>query len=101
MGIQMIVDLPPGLLLGNQSAFRQDADMFGNRLSAAVEMFCQCIGRHSLYNEQVEYCPSCRVGDSLKNVPSGYQCHNVQLYNCKYNAQLYSCKFFLGEGGGK
>lgn len=58
------------LLLGQEVAFRQDAQMFGYGLAGDVEVFRNGVGGHCLHGDQDEDRSSGGVRNSLKNVAS-------------------------------
>ena len=58
------------MLLVQEVAFGQDAQMFGYGLAGDVEVLCNGVGGHCLYGDQDEDCSSGGVRNGLKNVAS-------------------------------
>ena len=58
------------MLLVQEVAFGQDAQMFGYGLAGDVEVLRNGVGGHCLHRDQDEDCPSGGVCNGLKNISS-------------------------------
>src|SRR4030095_1127053 len=71
--------------------------MFGYRLSRSIKVLGKCVWRHRLQRKQGDNCPSCRIGDSLKNISSHFFASQfMKPIGCKYmrNCSVSQVLFF-------
>ncbi len=92
--LSITVSFPALLFDGDQSAFSEDADMFGNGGSAHIEMFGNTVERQLLSAQQLKDLSAGGVCDGLKNITS-----HAPVFAAKINVTDRILKQYFAAGG--
>lgn len=87
---QVIVYLSSVLFGSDELTFRQDAQVFGNGLTAYVKVLGHRSRSDASQCDQSDQCATRRIGYGLKNVSSHHVVAlNVKPISCQYNATFW------------